>query len=295
MTPSDLPPARNARQQAFFRYKKAVAENGKPFFPHGVWHDVIAAVVVIAIIIGLSVVWFAQANCDSWTNVSCHHVSTPQQMEKNHPLLGPLYEVRADPATLSYHPRPEWYFYFLFELLRIFSNTNLVVVGAFLLPTVMLGLLIAWPFLDRGRERRPSHRPLAMTSMVAVAVTLLGLTYAGSQAGKHDATGGLTVDQQAMPGFTLLMKDSRGSCGACHKLGSAWTGAVGPDLTNEATHNRGIDWQVKHLNDPTSTTPGSTMPAQSSVYNKSGEIEQIAKFLETLGKPDRATDPKYKG
>jgi len=164
----------NDKQRAFKRYKEAVARDGKPFFPHGVYHDIIAVIIMMAVIIGLSVVWFAQANCDSWWNVSCKNAATPLEQKQytpghpgetkwetktatvtvkqgdkppagatpaagtRHPLLGSLYEEQADPATTQYHPRPEWYFYFLFYLLILFANPYMVILGTIVVPTVFL-------------------------------------------------------------------------------------------------------------------------------------------------------------
>lgn len=335
------------RQRAFKRYKQGVAEGGKPFMPYGVYHDVIAALIVVCIIIGLSVVWFSNANCDSWFNPTCDVASTPYaqeyfpknqtQFKKDHPeykvgstfwekdsklvvvppgdevpsgvkplkgpqpeyglttpFFGALYESKADPATTSYHPRPEWYFYFLFYLLILFKNPQLVVVGTIGLPTIWLLLLLAWPFIDRKRERRPSRRPVAITAMVLVAVTLLSFSYLGSKAGDEGGgPEGITEAQQAMPGYQLFFDDARGkTCQNCHMLSGVGAGGPGPDLTDESTKNRGLEWQVKHLIDPKSETPGSGMPPQRTIFNDE-ELAHLAAFLETLGAPDRAESAEY--
>jgi menaquinol-cytochrome c reductase cytochrome b/c subunit len=316
------------RKAAFMRYKAAVASSGKPFFPNGVWHDVIMAVVVIGVILTLSWVWFAQANCDSVWKVKCGIAATPLEQHQytpgqpgalvfekdgkqivvpkgeeppagatlatdaKEPVLGPLYEEKADPASTSYHPRPEWYFYFLFELLILFSNPYLVVFGTIIVPTILLVAMIAYPFLDRRRERRPSRRPVAMTAMVVTAAVLFTLTYLGAHAGEETGPEGIDAAQQAMPGFALIFEDPRGAtCKSCHVIGGSG-GAVGPALDEEAAKNRGIDWQIRHMIDPASETPGSGMPAQGEIFNEE-EIAQLAAFLETLGAPERASQPQY--
>ncbi len=75
-------------------------------------------------------------------------------------FLGAPLEDRANPADTSYTPSPEWYFLFLFQLLKKFPG-NLEVVGAVILPT----LAIIWPcfvlpFLDRGPRRHFTSRPI---------------------------------------------------------------------------------------------------------------------------------------
>ena len=74
-------------------------------------------------------------------------------------ILGPWYTEPADPATTSFVPRPDWYFYFLFYLLRIFKWPETVFIATVGIPTICLVLLIGLPFYDRRRERRPTHRP----------------------------------------------------------------------------------------------------------------------------------------
>jgi quinol-cytochrome oxidoreductase complex cytochrome b subunit len=274
-------PNLNDRQRAFKRYKAGVASHGKPFFPDAVKHDLVSATIVMLIILLLSVVWWSKAGCGEYFKISCHTVQTPKQQEANKSFLGPLYEDKADPGTTKYHPRPEWYFYFLFDLLRIFTQNNLVVMGTIGLPTIWLLLLMAWPFIDRKRERRPSRRPVAMVAMVVTGASLLGLTWHGS---KSPSEGGLpktlTAAQAKMPGAKLIFDDPRATCSGCHKFEGAWTGSIGPELTNEGKNNRGVEWQIKHLKDPQSETKGSTMPAQSPAY-KDDEIKEIAEFLES--------------
>ena len=92
-------------------------------------------------------------------------------------LLGPLYELKANPAVQPTEPRPEWYFLFLFELLRIFKTPAELILATIIIPTIWMVLLIAWPFLDRGRDRRLSRRPWGVA---------VGLSRAGGADRAHD-------------------------------------------------------------------------------------------------------------
>jgi quinol-cytochrome oxidoreductase complex cytochrome b subunit len=83
-------------------------------------------------------------------------------------------EGQADPSQ-PYDARPEWYFMFLFLLLRYFQGP-FEIVGTFILPTLFFLILFFWPFLDRNRECDPRRRPVAMSLLGAGVAGLLGLT-----------------------------------------------------------------------------------------------------------------------
>ena len=125
------------RREEFKRYKEDVEREGKPFFPYAVLHDSIMSLVVVVVIIGLACVWYYSAD---GTEAG---------------ILGPWYTEEADPGTIEFVPRPDWFFYFLFYLLRIFKWPESVVLGTVGIPTILLILLLSVPFYDRRPERRP--------------------------------------------------------------------------------------------------------------------------------------------
>ena len=91
----------------------------------------------------------------------------------------PLEEL-ADPTDASYDPRPEWYFLFLFQLLKYFEGP-LEVVGTFVIPTVGFVLLLFLPFLDRKEERTSLlKRPVALTVTCLSVVLIVLLTILGA-------------------------------------------------------------------------------------------------------------------
>src|SRR4051812_42992720 len=146
------------RRGAFQRYKDDGKQDGKPFYPYAMFHDTVMSLIVVAVIVGLAFVW--------------HYTD----------LLGPPWTDKADPGTTSFVPRPDWYFYFLFYLLRIFKWPNTVVLGTVGVPTIALMLLIALPFYDRRSERRLLRRPLAMVGFVLVVLSMATLTWKGATA-----------------------------------------------------------------------------------------------------------------
>jgi ubiquinol-cytochrome c reductase cytochrome b subunit len=83
-------------------------------------------------------------------------------------------EAQADPSQ-PYEARPEWYFMFLFQLLRYFHGPY-EVVGTFVLPALFFLVLFFWPVLDRGRHRDPRRRPVAIGLLGMGTAGLVGLT-----------------------------------------------------------------------------------------------------------------------
>src|SRR6185437_15013449 len=88
----------------------------------------------------------------------------------------PLERV-ADPTDTSYIPRPEWYFLFLFQTLKVFEGP-LEVVGTVVLPTLAILALIAAPFIDRSRLVRVRQRTFAIGIVVLAGLGWAGLTAA---------------------------------------------------------------------------------------------------------------------
>ena len=166
--------SRREQRENFERYKKDVATRGKPFFPHAMFHDTVMSLVVVSVIVGLAVIW-------KWTIPGNHEGTEPG-------LLGPLYTDKADPGTTNFVPRPDWYFYFLFYLLRIFKWPESVILGTVGIPTIALVLLLALPFLDLRRERRLLRRPVAVVAAALTALSMGVLTYKGATA--KEAAGG---------------------------------------------------------------------------------------------------------
>lgn len=117
-------------------------KKGIPFFPDAVFKDVLVGFLVLVVLIGLS--YFEGAPLDE----------------------------RADPSDSNYTPRPEWYFLWLFQLLKYFPG-NLEFVGVILLPALGFAVLFAMPYLDKTKFRHFTNRTWVMASL-GVAVTGMG-------------------------------------------------------------------------------------------------------------------------
>jgi len=90
-------------------------------------------------------------------------------------FVGVANEPKADPSDSSYIPRPEWYFLFLFEMLKFFPG-KIEWIGTVVLPTLAILALFLLPFLDRGPARHPSKRWRAISVMGVVVLAMIGLT-----------------------------------------------------------------------------------------------------------------------
>ena len=96
-------------KEQYLREYSIMKAQGKPFWPYAVAKDGAMACVVLFAIIVMSIVLGAE--------------------------LGP----KADPTTTTYVPRPEWYYFFLFELLRVVKPPSLVFIATVGIPTVAIG------------------------------------------------------------------------------------------------------------------------------------------------------------
>jgi quinol-cytochrome oxidoreductase complex cytochrome b subunit len=187
-------------KELYLREYSILKSQGKPFFPYAVAKDSVMACVVVLSIVAMSIILGAE--------------------------LGP----KADPTTTTYVPRPEWYFFFLFEVLRVIKPAELTPVATIGVPTLCMVLLILLPFVDRSPERRPERRPIATLAGIFTIVAMAYLTYLGAAAGSPNEID-MNVGQQYEPGKLVV---AQSGCLACHKIGENGNDGPGPDLTDIA-------------------------------------------------------------
>lgn len=195
-------------KEQYLREYSILKQQGKPFFPYAVAKDSVMAVIVVGIIVLMSLVLGAE--------------------------LGP----KADPTTTTYVPRPEWYFFFLFELLRVVKPQELVPLATIGIPTVCLILLLLLPFYDRGPERRPERRPIATTAGIITILAVGYLTFLGANAGSPTA-----IEMEAPPSVVAQGQEAvttfeegkqitaQSGCLGCHKIEENGNDGPGPPLT----------------------------------------------------------------
>lgn len=83
----------------------------------------------------------------------------------------------ADPTNASFIPMPDWYFLFLYQLLKYpYTSDAYVLLGTIGVPGIAFGALILVPFLDTGHERRFYRRPVASALMLLSVIAVVYLT-----------------------------------------------------------------------------------------------------------------------
>ncbi len=242
-----------AQKKAYKEDYAKAKEQGKPFFPYAIYKDTIVASLVVGIIIFLAI----------WARVE----------------VGP----EVDSTTDSYVPRPEWYFFFLFELLKVFDGSHAlkpVIMATFIIPNLLLGILFLWPFIDRGPERRIWKRPVSMALAVILVWFLTYTTYKGATSSHGGGELAIEVPESDTEAFAGKQLFQESGCLNCHTVAGVG-GNLGPNLTEEGSKAHGIDWHVNHLKDPQSVVPGSPMPAFGNLSDQ--QLNELAHFLEGLG------------
>ncbi len=167
------------------RIYKAAKQQGEPFYPNAIIKDALVALLIFLVLVALSAFFRAEL------------------------------QAPADPSDSSYIPHPEWYFLFLYEMLKFFPG-NLVIIGVIILPGIVFLTLFLLPWLDRSKERHPRKRPVVMALLtfawsVIVGFTVLAFVTAPVQAEPSQAVQGLN-EQQASAGKELFLDQ----CSSCH-------------------------------------------------------------------------------
>lgn len=175
----------------------------------------------------------------------------------------PLDEI-ANPADASYIPRPEWYFLGLFQLLKYFPGP-LEPVATMVIPGMVVGFLLALPFLDRGPERHPLQRarlPLTM-AMSVLGVATVSLTMLGLQDMPERPDPG-EWGPRAIAGYDIAMSEGS-TCASCH-----FTGGPASELAITRV-TKDDEWLLAHMADPVAIAPGVRTeedPAPSPVLTR---------------------------
>jgi ubiquinol-cytochrome c reductase cytochrome b subunit/menaquinol-cytochrome c reductase cytochrome b/c subunit len=195
-----------AEKEQYLREYSILKAQGKPFFPYAVAKDSVMAVIVMAVIIFLAL------------------------------FMGDDLGPKVDPTTTTYVPRPDWYFYFLFEVLRVMKNipkfTDLATIGV---PTICMILLFLLPFYDRSPERRIERRPVALAAGLVTILAMAFLTYSGANTGSPN-TVALSPPKSlnAQEAATFRAGEQvvgQSGCLACHVIGANGNNGPGPNLT----------------------------------------------------------------
>ncbi len=241
-----------AEKEAYLRDYSILKNQGKPFFPYAVMKDSIMALIVILVIVFLALLFGAE--------------------------MGP----KADPTTTTYVPRPDWYFFFLFEVLRVMRNvpkfTPMATIGV---PTICMILLFLLPFYDRSPERRIERRPVALAAGIATILAIAYLTYEGANTGSPntvDMKPPATFSNQQVAVFNAgKLVVGQSGCLACHVIGDNGNNGPGPPLTHVGSKLRPAAI-ASTLRNPTAPMPSFRSLAQQSPQ----KFNNLVNFLAEL-------------
>jgi ubiquinol-cytochrome c reductase cytochrome b subunit len=187
-------------------------------------------------------------------------------------ILGAPLEEPADPNVTAYVPRPEWYFFDLYQLLWFITGPTEPLL-IFLIFTGGALLFVAVPFLDRSRERHPAKRPFAMGGVVAVVAGIAILTWMGANAGPSipeiPATQGMTVSE--LRGLGVYNNQGCASCHTIRGLG----GSKGSDLSRAGTR-----WSESHIRESIVMPEDDEMPSYDKLSDE--QMEELVTYLISL-------------
>ena len=222
-------------------------------------------------------------------------------------------DAPADPSV-DYPPRPEWYFLFLFQLLKYVPG-SMELVGTVVLPGLAGAFLFALPLLDRGESTRVRHRvkflvPILLGGVGIVVLTSQSLAddakdeaYQAAVADSHRrAERAIALAKQGIPpGGPLVMLNNDPmtwgadlyvrECQSCHILNGK-----GEREAPEHTGFGSRAWIKGLLHDPRGEKYfGPTEIDDMKSMSKLGEpkLQAVTEFLFSLGqeKNDAAVSP----
>jgi ubiquinol-cytochrome c reductase cytochrome b subunit len=194
-------------------------------------------------------------------------------------MTDPELDATADPSASGYIPRPEWYFLWVFQILRYFKG-EMEILGTFVVPALFVGFLAVLPFLDRReahpRPLLPRTRPVRLWPRMVGAglMTVIGaLTLMGMNTHIPVTAEPELTDIQAV-GAALY--DKMG-CSSCHAIAGEG-GTRGPDLTDFGSRADARERVLLHFGsvaaDPESIMPGYELSTE--------ELRALAEYLLSL-------------
>lgn len=155
----------------------------------------------------------------------------------------------ADPTNGAYVPLPDWYFLFLYELLKYkFASSQYIIFGILVIPGLAFGGLLLAPFLDNGPGRRPHQRPIAVGMMLLGLAATMWLTYesasavdweARAEANKPVPASDVEIDTTD-PGYAVY----ESNCMSCH--GDALEGSAAAPTLIGMEHSAEEIAQIAH-------------------------------------------------
>ncbi len=245
------------------RYKEKKYSDGEFFWPDSIAKDAVVSLGIFVLLLCLAI------------------------------FVGVPNEPPANPADANYIPRPEWYFLWMFQLLKYFpgqlEGVAIVALGA-LIAVGLFGL----PFFDRGPKRHPLNRPIATVAMILIVAGMVFLTVQAAVTTPPQVEAidlGATKEAQIKAGEELFKKN----CADCH--GENGEGGEIKDKPGQETRPLNADdFLVTHASDTTFQIisygqPGEGMQAFGLANGgqlTDQEIRAVVTFIEAWYVPPEA-------
>lgn len=225
----------------------------RPFFPYQAARDITMAVLVGVVLVALA--WYG----------------------------APELEPPADPAASDYVPRPEWYFLGLFQLLKYFPG-RLEVIGALVVPALVMTLLALLPWLDRGASREWKTRRTVLGAFAAGVAGVVTLTVLAALDRPEPRVAGWSVRELA--GAVLVFSGDR--CSRCH----APDGLAAPIEARRI--GRTQQWLASHVADPEVIVAGVRAAPPSDEHETSAIVAALTRLRRDAAPAvDRASGRVY--
>jgi ubiquinol-cytochrome c reductase cytochrome b subunit len=239
-------------------YHELTKKDGEPFVPYAVWKDMFFAAFILLAVVACAV------------------------------YFGPFGPTgRPDPTIIQTVPKPDYFFLWLYGLLSYLPpsmETPALLIG----PVVAIAFLVLLPFLSGEGEKSWRRRPIAVLTVLLIAIILGTLTHLAGYTpwSPHmNAWSGDPVPDRFLRGTTALQRQGAlvfqgKQCRNCHSLGDAG-GQRGPALDSVATRLT-QDQLIRQV-----IQGGGNMPAYGKNLSPA-ETTALVAFLETLHPPNQA-------
>ncbi|WJY28582.1 MULTISPECIES: menaquinol-cytochrome c reductase cytochrome b/c subunit [Sporosarcina] len=185
-------------------------------------------------------------------------------------------ERQADPTDTTYIPLPDWYFLFMYQLLKYeFASGPFNVVGAIIVPGLAVGALMLVPFMDTSKERRPWKRPLPTGFMLLAFAAIFYLTWesvVNHDWVKAEAQGKIVEEvnfDESAEGYQIYQGST---CIGCH--GDQFQGGLGLPLTDTGLKPEEIE---KIAHEGIGTMPPNQWDGSDE------DLKTMAEFISNLG------------
>jgi ubiquinol-cytochrome c reductase cytochrome b subunit len=246
-------PGRVVRRETYLDdYHALTKQDGAPFVPYAIWKDLVFAGCVL----------LAVAACAL--------------------LFGPFGPTgKPDPTIIQTVPKPDYFFLWLYALLSLLPaslETPALLIG----PVVAIIALILLPFLSGEGEKSWRRRPIAVLTVLLIAVTLGTFTRLAQVAPwspRMNAWSSEPVPQRFLLGRTALERQGAlifqaKQCRNCHALDQSG-GERGPALDSVAVRLT-QDQLIRQV-----IQGGGNMPAYGTNLSPAATTALVA-FLQTL-------------